>query len=91
MVRQRVNKSSLDFIRLQSSNKFKSFDCGRRRSTYALDVLRLDGFGGITKSVDHPFIFCKQDFTHSGLMKNTATAITVDVLKTACETSEAAI
>ncbi|MBR6455001.1 MAG: GNAT family N-acetyltransferase [Fibrobacter sp.] len=28
MVRQRVNKSSLDFIRLQSSNKFKSFDCG---------------------------------------------------------------
>ena len=53
---------------------------GKRKRTYRQSNKRI-------YSLNSPFIFCKQDFTHSGLMKNTAIAITVDVLKTACETS----
>ncbi len=57
---------------------------GKRKRTYRQSNKRI-------YSLNSPFIFCKQDFTHSGLMKNTAIAITVDVWKRVSETSEVII
>lgn len=57
---------------------------GKRKRTYRQSNKRI-------YSLNFPFIFCKQDFTHSGLMKNTAIAITVDVWERVIETSEVII